>query len=430
MDRRWLLRLVLLIIVVSCGFSPSASAAPYVLLTAEAEPIPADSTTMYPSLFGGDQSVVVLPDGGQPYVAQYPDQVPPGQSPVPLQSPTPYSVMAPPVANQPYYVPGGVGQPYAPAYAPGYAPTTPGLAPYAPRSPYGDGSVCRYATAEFMFLRLDNARQGDLAFDLASSQTVLTTNDFDIDYEPGLKASFGYQFGNRWAIEGLYFGLQNWNETEATRGGFGNLVIPGALGLALDDGGAPGVLAIESTYSVRLHNAELNGWRKIDDTLFAVMLGFRYINFTESLDINTVDGNSDQSDYLIKTKNNYFGGQLGGQMATTWGNLELQLIGKAGIFDNVAEQKSQATSENGLLLRDTKASVNKLAFVGDVGLNGRVKLMEKLYFRGGYYVMWMNGLVRAPDQLDYTNAATSGTAIVSDGTAFLHGGTIGIETWW
>ncbi len=395
---------------------------------------PADSSVMYPPLFGNNQPVVVLSDGSlsegsQPYSVQYPGQTSmPMQAPVAVQSPNAYSVMAPAAnpAYQPYAYPGVAG----PGFAPGYAATAPGLSPYPLANPNGAGSICRYATAEFMFLKLNSPRQANLAFDQNISQNVLTTADFDLDYEPGVKASFGYQFDNRWAIEGVYFGLQNWKESAETRGGVSNLRLPGDLGLALDNGGSADARQVTASYSARLHNAEINGWRKIDDTLFAVLLGFRYINFTETLDIHAIDADNDQSDYQIKTKNNYFGGQLGGQFATQWGNLELQVIGKAGVYDNVAQQNSQATSENAVLIRDTQAKVNRLAFVGDAGLNGRVKLMEKLYFRGGYYVLWMNGLVRAPDQLDYTNTASSGGAIISNGTAFLHGGTIGLETWW
>jgi hypothetical protein len=44
--------------------------------------------------------------------------------------------------------------------------------------------------------------------------------------------------------------------------------------------------------------------------------------------------------------------------------------------------------------------------------------------------MWLDGVALAPDQLDFTNTPTSGTAIASDSTLFLHGVNLGLGTRW
>ncbi len=73
---------------------------------------------------------------------------------------------------------------------------------------------------------------------------------------------------------------------------------------------------------------------------------------------------------------------------------------------------------------------SKLAVVGDLAINGRVRITDSLFLEGGYFLMWITDLARAPDQLDFTDTPTSGTTLVNNSTAFLHGGNVGLEVRW
>ena len=107
------------------------------------------------------------------------------------------------------------------------------------------------------------------------------------------------------------------------------------------------------------------------------------------------------------------------------------MTGKAGVFNNSAQQQTYlADNNNQFVLRDFSNKANHVAFVGDVSLLGRVQLCECWNLVGGYNVMWISGIARAPEQLDFTDTPGSGSGIVTNGNAFLHGVSFGIEGRW
>ncbi len=47
--------------------------------------------------------------------------------------------------------------------------------------------------------------------------------------------------------------------------------------------------------------------------------------------------------------------------------------------------------------------------------------------RGGYNLLWIEGVALAPDQLDFTDTPTSGTSLDIDSGVFAHGFSAGLE---
>jgi hypothetical protein len=68
--------------------------------------------------------------------------------------------------------------------------------------------------------------------------------------------------------------------------------------------------------------------------------------------------------------------------------------------------------------------------VGELGLSGTYQLTRVLTVRGGYNLMWIAGVALAPDQLDFTDLPSSGTALDRGGGIFLHGANVGLEARW
>ena len=69
----------------------------------------------------------------------------------------------------------------------------------------------------------------------------------------------------------------------------------------------------------------------------------------------------------------------------------------------------------------TDASETKWAFVGDVGVNAYWYFCKKWCATIGYNGIWVDGVALAPDQLDFTTSATSGTHLNHNGSIFYHG---------
>lgn len=334
--------------------------------------------------------------------------------------------------------------PAAPQPSP-FISTTPALgqpalaAPVAvtPFDPYGPQPVAVAALPDFWFasadvsvLRIDRPRQQIVAIDQNTLGPILTTDDLKIEEDqPGIRAAIGRQFNNVFTGEAVYFGLYHWSDKQYSRGADNNLRLPGDVGLALND--FFGADQMSEYYSVRLNNAEFNGWYNFNERFFAVMAGFRYIQLVEKFTINAIDSNGDSSDYQVRARNNLFGGQIGAQLSGKLGDLEVALVGKAGVYDNEAEQTTTLFDNNNQFqIRNSMTTGSHLAFAGDLALNGRVRLADSLFLEGGYFLMWLTDLARAPDQLDFTDTPASGTALVSNGRAFLHGANLGLEARW
>ncbi len=176
----------------------------------------------------------------------------------------------------------------------------------------------------------------------------------------------------------------------------------------------------------------MNYWRRVGCTNFHFLAGFRYFNLDELLNINSEDGDTGTSDYRISTRNNLYGAQFGGRWELlSGGQLGLDLFGKAGIYGNAAGQSTfMGDLDNTDVVRDFDTTGSRTAFIGELGFNATWKFTERLAARAGYSLIWVEGVARAPDQLDFTDTPESGSALVFSQGAFLHGANVGLEARW
>jgi len=199
----------------------------------------------------------------------------------------------------------------------------------------------------------------------------------------------------------LYFGIDGWSDTR---------FIPQSLNPA-----SP----LLFDWSSRLYNAELNvRWNPCCQV--TMMAGFRWAELREDF----IGGRVLDSGFLpvgdIKTNNNLYGFQVGAD-ARLWerGCFSINGLGKVGIYGNHAEQTSDL--HIGQFIGTGSASINHAAFIGELGLQARYQVTQRLALRAGYELLWLDGVAIAPVQFG------NPVGIDSNATVFYHGATAGLE---
>jgi len=284
-----------------------------------------------------------------------------------------------------------------------------------------------YVHADALFLNLNDGDNQSLVLNQTNGRTRLTSNDLGLDYQTGYRIAVGASLGCSASIEALYFGVNDWDSSRAVSGD-NDLRIPGDLALATDD--FFGANRMDACYSVTLHNAEANYFQRLDGN-FELLAGFRYMQFSEDFNLRALDADAEQSDYSVATDNRLYGGQLGARWRTSGRWLNLDFIGKAGIFCNEASQSTFVGDQNNtLVLRNSRTRGSAVSFLGELGLQGSVCLARGVYLHAGYNLFWLQGLARAPEQLDFTDTAESGRALRDNAAAFVHGANAGLEFRW
>jgi hypothetical protein len=290
-----------------------------------------------------------------------------------------------------------------------------------------------YGSAEALWLQLDHGANGNMPviLDSATNATLLGTSDIPYSMEAGPRLILGRRVGEAAAVELLYFGLNDWDASR-TLTGDNDLRIPGDLGLAtLDFFNADSLTASQAA---TINNVEVNLWRHTGESPLELMAGFRYLNLDEQFQISASDSDTGASRYRVNTRNDLFGGQIGGRFRPSLdraGRFGLEAIAKAGVFGNaVGMNQFVSDSDNTFVVRNTNVAAGQTAFVGDVGLAALMRVTDSITARIGYTLIWVEGVARAANQLDFTDTTSSGTRLAYGQGAFLQGVSLGLEFGW
>ncbi|MDY0166922.1 MAG: BBP7 family outer membrane beta-barrel protein [Thermoguttaceae bacterium] len=285
-------------------------------------------------------------------------------------------------------------------------------------------------SADALFLHLNRGTRSaePLVIAVFENETRMTTHDLSFGTEVGPRFAFDIGLDSHRSIETVYFGLHQWGSTRDVADE-NNLSIPSPLAVTTQDFFMADRMTLD--YRSRIHNVEVNYWRRLGCTNFHLLAGFRYFNLDERFNINSEDDQTGTSDYRVNARNNLYGAQLGGRWEATRGQLGVDFFGKAGVFGNAAGQRTfMGDLDNTVVLRDFNTTGSRTAFIGELGINATWRFTECLAARAGYQLMWVEGVARAPDQLDFTNTLQSGSALVFDQGAFMHGAHVGLEARW
>jgi hypothetical protein len=329
------------------------------------------------------------------------------------------------------------------AVRPAADPSVPAASNTLACQPYCDHSCPRfYVMAEALFLQLDHPVSQTMVINQNTGMALVDTQDLTFDAEAGPRLTLGCPLGACGAVELSYFGLHHWN-VAATATGEGDLSLPGDIGGAVQNFFRDAD-RMDVNYTAEINSAELNYVREIGCNGLSLLAGFRFVRLDESFNIRSTGELSGISDYGISTKNNLFGAQIGGRWRWERDCVGLEFVSKIGIFGNGAQQHTFlgdtgerltdgqfSTAADGLfVLRDSTTRGSRVAVLGEFGVSAIVRLYCGLYARAGYNVIYIDGVARAPDQLDFTDTATSGTALLFRQGAFMHGANVGLEYRW
>jgi len=202
--------------------------------------------------------------------------------------------------------------------------------------------------------------------------------------------------------------------------------------------------------STNLHSAEINGRLDLSRRV-TVFAGFRWLQLNDNLQGNlappdrtapewkttcpmcnlfqvTADGPIGKLPpfWNTGTTNKLYGIQIGADAnILQFGRFSLDGRMAIGLFDNSAEQATGVSIRK--VVYPTTASANSAAFVSDVGLQLKYRVIEGLSLKVGYEALWLVGVALAPGQIDETHAAPSsvralgvnhGSKVLFQGTTF------------
>jgi hypothetical protein len=303
---------------------------------------------------------------------------------------------------------------------------------------------CCYVVVEALILERNlQGSDSPLVVDTATGDTILSTDDLDFPFSGGLRAYVGHRFCGCWAWELGYTGLWGANASTTAEG---DLTLPDDFGLNTNV--FFGADRITLDYTSDIHSPEFNlvcccccccepscgdkcGQQKCCSIEW--IYGLRYWRIDENLDINAEreeEGGTETGSYSVDTSNDLYGGQFGIRLRRCRGPWSVEGTAKFGLYYNDAHQTQTITDFPDFVLRQSGADDDNVAFVTDLNASLIRQISDHWYVRGGYNLIWIDGVALAPSQLDFTQTSTSGADIDSHDTLFLHGFNFGFEGRW
>lgn len=233
---------------------------------------------------------------------------------------------------------------------------------------------------------------------------------FEFGFEAGVDTDIRRRIGNGNHLQVRYFGVDSWSDQPASING----------GPAFHN------------YDSSLHSTEINLRSQRSDWL-TLLGGFRWVELQDNRFFNQNTNNPNSNEIDIVNQNQMYGGQLGTDILL-WdrgGPLTVNTELKAGIFSNRAKSYRERLASPPIgqvpSVGTWEDRSYQTAFVGDLGVNAKYRLTDRLAIRGGYQLMWVEGLSLADA---YGNNFDDNITIDTTGGLFYYGATVGFELSW
>jgi hypothetical protein len=248
---------------------------------------------------------------------------------------------------------------------------------------------------------------------------LFRVNDLAFDPRPGFRFAALYRTDLGWDLELNYFQLDGW---EAAGYVPGNVVLGAAdTGFTVDD--------CTVRYRSELYSGEVNLRRHRGDRL-TLLAGLRFAELDDRLHVDST-GHVMPWPVTFEGRdiNHLYGFQLGADAALVRrGRLEVRGLVKAGVYDNHID--GTAAAADGPMRLALGSETDHCAFLGEASLVGKFRLGEHLAVRGGYQVMWLDGVALGPAQIGLSSDDGVTATINTRNTLFLHGAIFGLEAAW
>lgn len=279
-------------------------------------------------------------------------------------------------------------------------------------------------------LRLDNPANPALFFG---------TNNLVSEMGVGPRAAIMLHIDQEYTLEANYFNVGSINTTRPFESPLPQQLVWGSVVNLPQFGNIDsGAIAMNGA----IQSFELNWRHRHCGSSFTWLVGFRWIEWNESLTLNdsfsipppfAEVGN----DFLgVQTGNDLYGAQLGcdALLLNLWEMVRFNGVAKAGIYGNSAIASTLVSSDRTGFGpdRNFSASTNQTGFFGEVGVNGAVRLSDHFFWRAGYNLFWLAGVATTSQQLGVVNAAPvpAEGSITAGSSVFLQGVNTGIEFIW
>ncbi|HTU27428.1 MAG TPA: BBP7 family outer membrane beta-barrel protein [Pirellulales bacterium] len=286
-----------------------------------------------------------------------------------------------------------------------------------------------YIAADVFALYRNNGNANiPITVDNNTGNTLLSAQNMHFDMRVGPRLTFGWAICHTTAVEFTYWGLID-SRSVFTVNGNGNLNLPGDVAFVATDFFAANQVNV--SYNGRANSGEFNVLRNTGSSPLSWLYGFRYFNLNEHLGIAS-QGLLGTANYNVMTRNNMFGIQGGARWIRTYKCLAMEATFKGGVVENATEQ-TQTITDSGVpfVVRPTISEKGaNTSFLAEANLNAIYRLGEHWAIRGGYTILWLDGLALAANQLDYTYTTTSGTGLNHGGNLLLQAVSAGVEFHW
>lgn len=255
---------------------------------------------------------------------------------------------------------------------------------------------------------------------VAGAPTNVNAADLSFSLQAGWEVSAIRTLNNCWSLEARYLQIDGWvnnfGPIAETSSAVATPSVISVIGAAQN---------VSGNYRSLLRSAELNGRRQLNDWLTG-LAGFRYLNVQESLTV-VQDAGGIVATHVVGTQNHLFGGQLGlDGCLVQRGRGRIDAFGKAGIYGNAIENSGTSSFTGvGVGPFPFARTAGQVAFVGEIAVTGSWCYNDHITLRGGYQMLWLQGLALASDQFN-----TFGANFPTTGGIFAHGFMGGLEFSW
>jgi hypothetical protein len=310
-----------------------------------------------------------------------------------------------------------------------------------------------YGVVDALFLaRYAAIADRPLAFNEDTGATLLTTQDLQWAFAPGVRAFFGERRPGHCGWEVGYLGVYGMNSSAQALGP-GNLIAPGDLGATASQFNSADLMSVRYLSTLNMAEANLFWYECCDGgrcqspcqdgacqpqpacgTCQCIdwLAGFRWAGLNESANFNsTCCGLTETSVYGVGTDSNLFGGQIGVRGRKDYGHWACEgwmKVGLAGVWMSQT-QSPILDFETGIPYRGASSSnASGLAGFADANASAIYKFNRTWGLRLGINAIWLGNVALAPDQWDFSQTAAVTT--VNTGSLILLGANVGIEARW
>ncbi len=288
-------------------------------------------------------------------------------------------------------------------------------------------------TADALFLRRSASDGQHILFAPLGGAYLLNSSDMGFSCLAGPRLSLIRHRQCAWDLELNYFSITG----SHANADFPQSALPGGIGsLIVDDQIFLPVNEVSFEERSRLYSGEFNLRRPINEWL-TTLVGFRWVEFYDNYQAQGLEAfvlnPLTPFTHAINTHNNLYGFQIGDDLRLLHlpGRFSMKGIAKIGVFYNRAGQNSNlSASPDSLGNLSAVTEGSHLAFLGELELMGSYQFTTHVALRGGYQVMWIEGVALAPGQIPVTNLVAGTADIATSGGLFYHGATAGLEVTW